>query len=229
MSTQLSGRTVETGPPVDADVEPHLHDWTPDHPAEDRRTRRRQEMRKRLYEAAMTLFIERGYDSTTMDDIADRADVARGTVFNHFERKVSFLEEWGRLRRDKALAAAGTADETERSGHEALTAYLAELARISELDRSTVVAVMTACVHHVVLVDDPPLGRELARYIANGQGRGEFRTDLDAHQAGELLALGYFSAMTGWIRHEPPAFDLQQRMVDLVEIVRHGLAAPATR
>jgi AcrR family transcriptional regulator len=34
--------------------------------------------------AALELFVERGYDNTTMDEIAERADVARAAVFNYF-------------------------------------------------------------------------------------------------------------------------------------------------
>ena len=70
----------------------------------DRRTRRRQESRERVYRAAVELFVERGFEATTMDDIADRADVARATVFNYFQRKTAFLDQWSALRRQKALA-----------------------------------------------------------------------------------------------------------------------------
>jgi len=57
----------------------------PASPVTDRRVRRRQEVRRRVYRAAVELFVERGFDATTMDDIAERADVARATVFNHFQ------------------------------------------------------------------------------------------------------------------------------------------------
>lgn len=40
----------------------------------------------------MALFVEKGFDSTTMEDIAELADVARATVFNHFPRKSAFLD-----------------------------------------------------------------------------------------------------------------------------------------
>jgi AcrR family transcriptional regulator len=59
----------------------------------DRRARRRAEGRPRVFQAAVELFVERGFDATTMDDIADRADVARATVFNYFQRKTAFLDE----------------------------------------------------------------------------------------------------------------------------------------
>ncbi|HUA46839.1 MAG TPA: helix-turn-helix domain-containing protein [Solirubrobacteraceae bacterium] len=48
----------------------------------------------RLREAAITLFIERGYDAVTVADIAKRAGLTKRTFFNHFEdkREVMFAD-----------------------------------------------------------------------------------------------------------------------------------------
>ena len=43
--------------------------------------------RIRLMEAAFALFDERGYDQTTVDDIAARAGVGRATFFRHYRSK----------------------------------------------------------------------------------------------------------------------------------------------
>jgi AcrR family transcriptional regulator len=53
----------------------------------DRRSRKRLATRQGISDAATRLFIERGFDHVTVDDIADAADVGRMTVFNHFPRK----------------------------------------------------------------------------------------------------------------------------------------------
>ncbi len=53
----------------------------------DRRTRKRLATRQSISDAATRLFIERGFDAVTVDDIAAAADVGRMTVFNHFPRK----------------------------------------------------------------------------------------------------------------------------------------------
>lgn len=44
-------------------------------------------MRLRLQEAALELYLERGYDKTTTGDIAARAGVAERTFFRHFADK----------------------------------------------------------------------------------------------------------------------------------------------
>lgn len=58
---------------------------------------------ERLVDAAFELFGERGYEQTTVDDIAERADVGRTTFFRTYRSKedVIFPEH------DKLLAAVG--------------------------------------------------------------------------------------------------------------------------
>ena len=53
----------------------------------DLRTRKRLATRQGISNAATRLFLERGFDQVTVDEIAAAADVGRMTVFNHFPRK----------------------------------------------------------------------------------------------------------------------------------------------
>ena len=53
----------------------------------DRRSRKRLATRESISIAATRLFLERGFDQVTVDEIAAAADVGRMTVFNHFPRK----------------------------------------------------------------------------------------------------------------------------------------------
>ncbi|MFI7281244.1 TetR/AcrR family transcriptional regulator [Micromonospora chersina] len=59
----------------------------------DGRTRRREDTRQRLFVAAVELIAERGFSATTVDDIAARAGVAKGTVYYNFESKTVLFEE----------------------------------------------------------------------------------------------------------------------------------------
>jgi AcrR family transcriptional regulator len=59
----------------------------------DGRSRRREDTRQRLYEAAVALIAEQGFSATTVDDIALRAGVAKGTVYYNFKSKTDLFEE----------------------------------------------------------------------------------------------------------------------------------------
>src|SRR3712207_1934045 len=52
-----------------------------------RRERRKAQTRAEVREIAQRLFGERGFDAVTIADVANAADVAVQTVFNHFSTK----------------------------------------------------------------------------------------------------------------------------------------------
>jgi AcrR family transcriptional regulator len=51
------------------------------------RARKRAETHARIQAAALRLFLERGFEATTMDDIARAADVSRRSLFHYFASK----------------------------------------------------------------------------------------------------------------------------------------------
>src|SRR5580692_891477 len=57
----------------------------------DRQERRKRRTRQAIQKAALDLFAERGYRETTINDIAERADVAPRTVTVHFPAKEELL------------------------------------------------------------------------------------------------------------------------------------------
>lgn len=72
----------------------------------DKRNLRRIRTREKLYEAAIALFAERDFDTTTMGDIAARAGIGRSTLFLHFETKLDFLREFYKRFVDEVIIAA---------------------------------------------------------------------------------------------------------------------------
>src|ERR1700741_4016909 len=57
----------------------------------DRQERRKRRTRQAIQKAAFELFAERGYRETTINDIAQRAEVAPRTVTVHFPAKEELL------------------------------------------------------------------------------------------------------------------------------------------
>ncbi len=55
------------------------------------RARKRRETMKRITDAGIRLFLDRGYEATTLDDIAAAAAISRRTFFHYFKSKDDIL------------------------------------------------------------------------------------------------------------------------------------------
>ena len=81
-----------------------------------RRERKKEETKRKIFVAALELFHGKGFEHTTVDEITERADVAKGTFFNYFPHKESVLaylsEAW--LERVEEQAAQHHASAAER-------------------------------------------------------------------------------------------------------------------
>jgi AcrR family transcriptional regulator len=59
-----------------------------------RQERKKEETRMKIVNAAMALFKQRGFAATSMEQIAQEADVARRTLYNHFPVKEAIIDEY---------------------------------------------------------------------------------------------------------------------------------------
>lgn len=59
------------------------------------RERNKERVKQRILSAASELFKTGGYHQTTIDDIAEKAEISRATLFNYFPSKETLLLPWG--------------------------------------------------------------------------------------------------------------------------------------
>lgn len=58
------------------------------------RARKRRQTRQRIIEAGLRLFVSQGFEATTLDAIAEAADISRRTYFSYFASKDDLLLAW---------------------------------------------------------------------------------------------------------------------------------------
>ena len=161
-----------------------------------------------------------------MDDIGNRADVARTTVFNHYPRKAAFLDEWAARRRAKVASALRRSHLNDKPIAVVLENYLQLFAELNEEHRAEAQELMPAAIASGNVLNNPPLAETVANYIRRAQKRGEVRAEVDAGQAGLMLAATYFATLTSWCDHDPPAFDLGDALSGVARLILGGLEAP---
>ncbi|MFK2917889.1 TetR family transcriptional regulator [Dyella koreensis] len=77
------------------------------------RDRKKAETRQAISNIATRLFVERGFENVSVDEIAREADVARKTVFNYFPRKEDLV--FDREEEVRALVREALADRGKQS------------------------------------------------------------------------------------------------------------------
>src|SRR4051794_25483787 len=93
----------------------------------DPRIRRTRQM---LFSALDELLVEKGFDAITMQDLAERSTVNRGTIYAHFQDKFGLLaasveEKFGAIFCARMKGASGTCREGVKQLILAVCDYLA--------------------------------------------------------------------------------------------------------
>lgn len=88
--------------------------------------RQRDQRQNELLDAAAALFVEKGVVATSIDDIAERAGVAKGTFYHYFQDRTAMLEALRKRYSQHFADAAQAAMEECRSGdwHGLLDAWI---------------------------------------------------------------------------------------------------------
>ena len=157
--------------------------------------------RGRLEQAAMDLFLEQGYDQTTVAQIAERAGLTERTFFRHFSDKREVLFQGGELLQAtmaEALAAAPAEATPMGAIHEALTAvtsFFDERHERSRLRQGIIDA------HPELQEREVAKMARIATVLAEGlRARGV--PDPDAFLAADTGIAVFRSAFAQWVRSE---------------------------
>jgi AcrR family transcriptional regulator len=177
-------------------------------------------MRQRLLAAALELFEDQGYDATTIDQIADRADVARQTVLNHYPAKKDFVTAWGERRRYELAALEDVPVESARDRLHRIMSALAEInVREERLTRQL----------RELRIVPQPVPEAMFRIVREGRERGEITGSTDPQVAAEIVAAIYFDTLSRWLIEEEPGFDLRQELNSRLDLLMNGLAGKGDR
>ncbi|MDO3700621.1 TetR family transcriptional regulator [Micromonospora sp. C28SCA-DRY-2] len=192
----------------------------------DGRSRRRVDTRQRLFEAAVELIAEQGFSATTVDDIAARAGVAKGTVYYNFESKTVLFEELlrhgiGLLTAEFRAAVAGLPPR------EALAAlvraeleYIRRYRAFAQLLLSEMWRTNREWQQTLRLLRGEAI-EVIAETVRAGVASGDLPADLDVRTASSaLFGVGLVVAVD-WLVFQPdrPIEDVQEALLGIVRRV----------
>src|SRR5215218_5692403 len=187
-------------------------------PIAEPRQNRSVATRRRIVNAARELFRTHGFDATSAEAIAERAGVAKGTVFLHGGSKerlllLAFEAEWV----ETATAALAGVDPKLRIA-QALHGIFNHFFALYEQD----VALARRFVKEQVVLphEDNPLApvtldfvARLAELIARRQAAGELHPDVDPALAAQISFALYSGVLVGWLSGWIPDAATRDRML----------------
>ena len=185
--------------------------------------RRKEETRKKIVSAAMGLFTKQGFEQTTVDQIAEEADVARGTIFNHFPAKEAIVLEYVR----RGLKEAGPEMVKKVEKLPDTSTRLTALFNLSNewLENILPGDVIKRYMSYMLqtLFDSAKnqqarsgYGDILQSIISKGQDEGEIRRDIPAETLAIYLDWQNALVMMAWLVYpERSLIDMINRMTDL--------------
>jgi TetR/AcrR family transcriptional regulator, cholesterol catabolism regulator len=192
----------------------------------DGRSRRREDTRQRLFEAAVGLIADQGFSATTVDDIAARAGVAKGTVYYNFESKTVLFEELlrhgiGLLTADFRAAVAGLPPrEALGALVRAELEYIRRYRAFAQLLLSEMWRTNREWQQTLRLLRGEAI-EVIAETVRAGVASGDLPADLDVRTASSaLFGVGLVVAVD-WLVFQPdrPISDVQEALLGIVRRV----------
>jgi AcrR family transcriptional regulator len=191
-----------------------------------RRERKKLAVRRSILEAASDLFAERGLGPTTVDQIAERADVSQTTFFNYFPTKASLVDA---LVADLVTMFAGmvaAAQGADQPVARTLDVLFRGSAELGEVQHRVLRDLIATTVHPSSAGGRATLARMrgvLAGCLAEGQHRGAVRPDHGVDLLADAVLGLYVGVFLSWT--DDAGYLLADRLLEILELAQ-GLVGP---
>jgi AcrR family transcriptional regulator len=199
-----------------------------------RREHNKQEKRRRIIQAARTLFHEQGFEATTIAQIARRARIAEGTLFLYVTRKedlliLAFTDEM----REVAAAAFEMIDPTKDFIDQMLS-FFSYILAYHDAD----VALAKAFLREVGFLRDPqqdygfsaiPMMTNLATIADGAKAKGDITNEFSSDDIAALAFSAYWHCLRDWANDVVNTEMFHERLRCLLTMHVRGLSACCRR
>jgi AcrR family transcriptional regulator len=167
------------------------------------RERKNAAVKRAFFEAAAALFREKGYDATSVDEIAERAGYSRATFFNHFgtkERVMSYYHRFFASRVEELLDELDPQASPLERIRQTLAAMVGEAERRRE-DLKVIYLYRGKDPNYLGGLTEARRGilERMTALVGEAQGRAELRRDLAAKELAYHILAVYVGFMTAVI------------------------------
>ncbi|MDD2497233.1 MAG: TetR/AcrR family transcriptional regulator [Desulfitobacteriaceae bacterium] len=190
-----------------------------------RRERKKNETKQSILNSAIKYFQTQGYDSTTMEQIAEEVDISKVTLYNYFPSKEAIVSEFFQRMShefvDQVLKVLEKQPTTRMKIFEMFKQQFEWNLQYREL-------LQVYFVHQFQSMLKPEtykgsgLDIVLAQIIRYGQEKGEVRNDLPTEYLAKHLEMMYVMQFLEWIL-EPETWDPEKNLRAMVDLFMRGV------
>jgi len=161
-----------------------------------------------ILDAAETLFIQKGYEKATINDILDKAEIGKGTFYHYFKSKEDVMDAViGRMVERVVNTAEVIADDTKLSVHEKIRSIILSL-NISESPNGPMIEELhqpsNAKMHQKSIVETiRAIAPILSGVVEQGIHEGVYNTPYPLETIEFLLAANQFIFDEGIFQWKP--------------------------
>ena len=201
------------------------------------RWRRRAADRPReILDAALTVFVEKGFAATKLDDVAVAAGISKGLLYRYFDNKAELFKEVIRQTLVTTIRDVGDRARASESAVAALDVFLAQLSAVAKDPRRSAIPKLIIsesgsfpelAVFYLSEVIGPGV-QQLTGLIHRGVESGEFRK-VDPDLAAKSIIAPFLLTVIWrhtFARHDAKRFDSDALIRQHRNILLHGLATP---
>lgn len=181
-----------------------------------RRELNKVQCRRRILRASRKLFSSKGYEETTIEDIADHANISKATLYNYFSGKDSLLLGIA----EQELADVRNLVENELQDEPRVIDKLRHVIHVVIIDAmlylqlSRKIAYLDACEESDIYATLDGLLEIVQELVAQAQQNGEFRADANRDEIVEMYVSVYYLALFHWVHPEEYSEEYFKQKID---------------
>jgi AcrR family transcriptional regulator len=182
-----------------------------------RRETKKRELREAIYETAMTLFLQKGFDNVTIEDITHQIEIAKGTFFNYFPNKESILLYFMRRHLDEVKDQIPRVIKEAKTTQQKLHCLFSILAKMVVTNEPLVKWVLLESLRlRVYKKEKKEVSRKILQnvveIIREGQESGEIKKNMNPEKIAKILESIFFFSAIRWL-----TFDRHTLLIDDVK------------
>lgn len=201
-------------------------------PGVNKRTARAQETRRAIFEHAVSLFREKGFDQVTIEEITNRAGTAKGSFYTYFKTKSDIIieefkviDDYYRSIRPRLRRIEGAEDRLIAFTRLQMK-HVRDAVGLAMLKILYATTIMDPSAEKYLISPERYLHGLILEIMRYGQERGEIRSDLSAEALAALYNRSMRSVFLDWAISDD-AWDLVQGGVDYCRTLVVPALAPA--